>query len=130
MTSPNPQVNVGVDFETSRGFSPMGAGLPTNFLTFDKKQVCGTIAGLYSNPEDEDGARRTNTLSRAVVSLALYAGGFAVTLNTQQYRKLERKVRRYAEIMGAAEYRDTNNLGFARYVLRHAAGRAKTERVI
>lgn len=130
MTQKKPQVNVGVDFSQSRGFGSMGVGLPTNFLTFDRRDVCGTIAALYNNPEDEDGKRRTTTLSRAMVQLALFAGGFNVTLDTQQFRKLERRVRRYASIMEAPQYDGSNNLGFARYVLKHAADRAKTEKTI
>jgi len=65
-----------------------------------------------------------------MTQLALYAGGFGVTLNTQQFRKLERKVSEYAGIMQAPQYSNTNNPGFARYVLRHAAKRAKVEKVI
>lgn len=125
----NPQVNVAVDFEQGRGFGPMGVGLPTTFLTFDRAYVCGTIAALYMNPNDEDGKRRTNKFSRAVAQLALYAGGFGVTLNTQQFRKLERKVGEYLDLMNA-QFPNTNNPGYARYVLRHAVKRAKTESVI
>jgi hypothetical protein len=130
MSKKDPQVSVAVDFEVSRGFGPMGTGLPSNFLTFDRGHVCGTIAALYMNPVDEDGDRRTNKASRAMTQLSLYAGGFAVTLTTQQFRQLERKVREYAGLMQAPNYDGTNNLGFARYVLRHAAIRAKTEKVI
>lgn len=130
MTQKNPQINVAVNFEDGRGFGPMGQGLPTNFLTFDRAYVCGTIAALYNNPVDDDGKRRTNKSSRAMTQLALYAGGFGVTLNTQQFRKLERKVTEYAGIMAAEMYSGTNNQGFARYVLRHAAKRAKAEKVI
>ncbi|MDZ4836306.1 MAG: hypothetical protein SGJ27_21205 [Candidatus Melainabacteria bacterium] len=130
MTKKIPQINVAVNFEEGRGFGPMGAGLPTNFLTFDRGYVCGTIAALYHNPSDDDGTRRTNTSSRALTQLAMYAGGFGVTLDTRQFRKLERKVREYAGIMEAPQYATTNNLAFARYVLRHAAARAKVEKVI
>lgn len=130
MTTKHPQVNVGVDFETGRGFGPMGVGLPKNFMTFDRQMVCGTIAALYNNPLDEDGARRSNSMSRAMTQLALYAGGFAVTLTKQQYRQLERAVRRYALVMQAPQYEGSNNLPFARYVLKHACHRAKDEKVI
>lgn len=126
----NPQINVAVNFEDSRGYGAMGQGLPTNFLTFDRAYVCGTIAALYNNPSDDDGQRRTTKASRAMTQLALYAGGFGVTLTTQQFRKLERKVSDYASTMSAAQFAGTNNLGFARYVLRHAAKRAKVEKVI
>ena len=124
-------VAVEVDFDTGRGFAPnIGAALPKNFLTFERGYVCGTIAGLYNNPNDEDGSRRTNKSSRAMVQLALYAGGFGVGLTKSQFRQLERNVRRYAGVMEAAEYAETNNLAFARYVLRHAANRAKADGVI
>jgi hypothetical protein len=129
-TKNGPQVNVAVDFSTSRGFGPMGVGLPTNFLTFDRQMVCGTIAALYHNPIDDDGERRTTKHSRAMTQLALYAGGFSVTLTKQQFRQLERAVRGYASAMEAPTYITTNNLGFARYVLRHAANRAKVEKLI
>ncbi len=129
-TSKSPQVNVGVDFEQSRGFGPMGSALPKNFLTFDRMNVCGTIAALYNNPNDADGARRTTKESRAVTQLALYAGGFMVSLTKAQFRRLERVVRNYASIMEAPNYEGTNNLSFARYVLRHAENRAKAEKVI
>jgi len=131
MATKNPQVNsVGVDFETGRGFGPMGDGLQANFITFDRQMVCGTIAALYNNPLDSDDARRTNSMSRAMTQLALYAGGFAVKLTKQQYRQLERAVRRYASCMEAPQYDGTNNLAFARYVLTHAKSRAKSEKII
>jgi hypothetical protein len=126
-TKNGPQVAVAVDFNEGRGFGRMGEGLPSNFLTFDRMMVCGTIAALYNNPFDEDGERRTNKQSRAMTQLALYAGGFAVKLNKQQFRRLERTVRTYASVMEAPQYEGANNLGFAKYVLRHAANRAKTE---
>lgn len=124
------QVNAVVDFSEGRGFGAMGAGLPANFLTLEPMMVCGTIAALYHNPSDEDGARRTNKHSRAVVQLALYAGGFAVGLSKQQFRQLERAVRGYAGVMEAPQYATSKNLDFARYVLRHAAKRAKEEGLI
>ena len=126
-----PQNNAGVNFDEGRGYGSMGAGLHRDFLTFDKLQVGATIAALYFNPEDgEDGPRRSNCASRAMVSLALYASGSMVTLNRQQFRGLERRVRRYASEMAAPMYENANNLGFARWVLKHAVKRAKTEKVI
>lgn len=129
MAKKNP-INVGVDFETGRGFSNMGANLPANFLTFDRAYVCGTLAALYNNPIDEDGQRRSNKFSRALTQLALYAGGFGVVLDKQQFRRLERYVREYAGLMQAPHFETWNNLGFARYVLRHAAIRAREDQVI
>lgn len=130
MKTKNPQVSVAVDFESGRGFGNMGEGLPSNFLTFDRAYVCGTLAALYNNPNDEDGKRRTNKFSRALTQLALYAGGFGVKLSKQQFRRLERIVREYAGLMQAPQFETWNNLGFARYVLRHAAVRAKEAQII
>ncbi|MBZ0188945.1 MAG: hypothetical protein K8F91_22060 [Candidatus Obscuribacterales bacterium] len=127
----NANTSVQVDFEQGRGFGRMGLGLPQDFLDSNNPLVvASTIAALYTNPEDEDGARRTNKYSRAMVSLALYAGGCPVSLTKQQYRKLERRVRDYASIMDCHEYEGSNNLSFARYVLRNAKRRAKNESVI
>ena len=124
------QRQVSLDFTTGRGFGPMGAELPANFLTFNAQMVCGTIAAVYNQPFDEDDARRSNTWSRAMVQLALYAGGFMATVDKQQFRQLERRVRRYAGLMEAPNFEGMNNLPFARYVLRHAEIRAKAEEVI
>jgi|AGTN01.2.fsa_nt_gi hypothetical protein len=127
-----PQINVAVDFTKGRAYGPMGVGLHRNFLTFDRLLVGATIAALYHNPEDdgEGGPRLTNTASRAMVQLALYASGCAATLDRQQFRGLERRVRRYASEMASHHFESWNNLSFARWVLKHAVKRAKTEKVI
>lgn len=122
--------DVSVDFTQGRGFGRMGEGLPADFLdTREPLVVTSTIAALYANPEDEDG-RLTNKYSRAMVSLALFAGGCPVTLTKQQYRKLERRVRDYASFMDCEQYEGAYNLSFARYVLRHARRRAQGDGVI
>src|SRR5438094_10103078 len=90
------QINVGVDFAKGRGYGEVGLGLPDNFLKVEKAQVCATIAMLYLHPnvENEEGAK-ANKLAQAMSMLALYAGGSAVTLDKQQFRLLERRVRTY-----------------------------------
>lgn len=128
--------NVGCDFETGRGFAPIGVGLPRNFLSLEKTTVCLSIAALYSNPCDGDldgnsvaGKRTTSEYSRAMAYLAMYAGNSYVTLTTRQFRKLERRVRKYASFMRSDD-KYAQNLAFANYVLRHAVKRAKAEKVI
>lgn len=128
-----PQVNVGVNFDEGRGYGSMGAGLHRNFIAEgDKLLVGATIAALYHNPNDSgaDGKRRTCEVSRAMVQLALYASGCAVTLDRKQFRALERRVRRYASEMDCSHFEHTNNLTMARWVLKHAVARAKAEKVI
>lgn len=128
-----PQINAGVNFDEGRGYGSMGAGLHRNFFASDNKLLVGaTIAALYHNPNDSgaDGTRRTCEVSRAMVQLALYASGSAVTLDRKQFRPLERRVRRYASEMDCAHFEHTNNLTMARWVLKHAVARAKAEKVI
>src|SRR5207248_2018514 len=101
----------------------------------EKAQVCATIAMLYLHPnvggeESETERGKANKLAQAVSMLALYAGGSAVTLEKQQFRLLERRVRTYASYMRAPHYDGTFNGPFAEYVLRHAVKRAKAEKVI
>lgn len=131
-TRKDPQVNAAVDFTKGRGYGPMGVELHRSFLAKDKLLVGATIAALYANPEDDgDGEKRlTNKASRAMVSLALYASGCAVTLDRQQFRRLERRVRRYASEMSSHHFEGWNNLSFAKWVIKHAGNRAKAEKVI
>jgi len=114
-----------VDFAMGRGYGNMGAGLPADFLKRDRLTVCATIAALYN----QHVAERTNEFSRAMVMLALYAGGVSVTLTHEQFVGLRRTVREYLCVMRAEHFDGTNNRDFATYVLQHAGQRAATEKV-
>lgn len=127
MTNQTPQEMAGVQ----RGFSPMGEELPSNLLTYPPVRVCQTIAAIYSGTADGGNDRRTkNDFSEAMVALAHFAGGSMVMPDKAHYRALERRVRTYARIMERPQFKDTRNLSFARYLLRHAARRAVQQRVV
>lgn len=120
------QINVSVDFTRSRGFDDMGRGLHPSILTGEPTKVCATIAALYMNPDPT----LTTKYSQAVAFLALYASGAHICLDRQQFRRLEKVVREYRDIMGAPQYEHSLNRSFANYVLKRAVRRAKEHKTI
>lgn len=110
-----------LDLTTSRGFGDMSAGLPEDFLAGNPAEVAATIALRYYHPVEA----LTTPESRAMVALAWYAtGAERVVLSKQEFRRLERAVKRYASI---ASGHNAGNEQLARFVVRQAVARAKDE---
>lgn len=121
-----PQINISVDWDADLGFAPMGVGLPRDFLDGDPAHVCLTIIMMVLQPQPE----RVNRYPQALAILAGYAGSGAVTLTTQQFRRLERGVLKYMDVVGGERYFNTRNWDFAHYVHERAVARARRERLI
>ena len=121
-----PQVNIAVDWESDLGFAPMGIGLSRDFLEGDPAHVCLTIIMMVLQPQPE----RANRYPQALALLAGYAGNAAVTLTTQQFRRLERRVLKYMDVVGGERYFNTRNWDFAHYVHERAVARARREKLI
>lgn len=114
-----------LDFTQPPGFTEF-TGLDPDFLTQNRLLVCATIAIMYSNP----GEGASNAVSASVAVMALYAGGAQVKLNTQQFRALERRVKRYIVMMRERFGQQSMNFAMARFVLNHGVERAKAENII
>jgi hypothetical protein len=121
-----PQINIATDFDGQPGFDPMGVGLPSDFLQGEPTHVCATIAMMALQAH----AERVQRQPQALVTLALYAAGVAVTLTTRQFRGIERRVLRYMDVVGDVQYHGTQNWNFAHYVHERAVERAKREKLI
>lgn len=121
-----PQINIAADFDGLPGFDPMGVGLPANFLEGEPTHVCATIAMMALQPH----AERVQSQPQALVALALYAAGVAVTLTTRQFRRIEKRVLRYMDTVGDVRYHGTRNWDFADFVRQRAVERAKREKLI
>jgi hypothetical protein len=116
-----------LDFESGRGFGPVGADLPDAFLRLDRACVLSTIALMFTHPSP----MRVNKPCQAVTMMALYGAGAVVDLSKQQYRRLETAVREYESYMRApAPHDQPRNESFARFARRAAESRAKSEGVI
>ncbi len=126
MSTNRPQINIGADFDGQPGFDPMGVGLPSDFLEGEPTHVCASIAMMVVQPH----AERVQPQPQALVTLALYAAGAAVTLTTRQFRGIERRVLRYMDVVGDIKYHGTRNWEFAHYVQQRAVERAKREKLI
>lgn len=123
-----PQINITTDWDETPGWMPMGVGLPDNFLEGEPATVLSTIAMLCMQPRP----KQVEPHPQALATLALYASGCAVTLSTQQFRKLERTVLQYMDVVGGEDARfiNTKNWDYASYVRDRAVERAKRERII
>jgi len=116
-----------LDFESGRGFGPVGTDLPEAFLDWGRACVLNTIALLFTHPNP----MRVNKPCQAVAVLALYGAGALVDLTKQQYRRLETVVREYESYMRApAPHDQPGNESFARFARRAAERRAKSEGII
>ena len=122
-----PQINIATDFTETPGWMPMGEGLASNFLEGEPTHVLATIAMLCMQPNP----KQVEPHPQAIATLALYATGCAVTLTTQQFRKLERTVNQYLDHVGDENrFMGTKNWDYVNYVRDHAVARAKREQLI
>ena len=113
-----------LDFDMGRGFGPLGAGLPADFLSVtDPVTALTTIAAVFSHPDPT----RVNTYTQAVAMLALYGAGARVTLTGAQYGELDEVVEQYESIMKAPKHGHPGNEAMAHFVRLHAAKRANLE---
>ena len=94
-----PQINITTDWDETPGWMPMGVGLPDNFLEGEPATVLSTIAMLCMQPRP----KQVEPHPQALATLALYASGCTVTLSTQQFRKLERTVLQYMDVVGGED---------------------------
>ncbi len=126
MTIPYRAAEATAPTSSACGFTPMGEELPPNFLTFEPRKVCLTIADLFRGSDSQ----QSNKISQAMVALAHFAAGSMIPYRTAEYRALERKGRAYARVMNRPQYRGMKNLAMARYVLRRARERARQDGLI
>lgn len=124
LTNGRLELSGSLDLSTGRGFGNMSEGLPENFLDGNVADVCGTIAVRYWHPF----VALSNKWSVAVSELAFYAtGAEPCKLTKPAFRRLERVVRDYKSRM--TNFND-GNANLARFVLKHAVKRAKSENLI
>lgn len=122
-----PQINITTDWDGTPGWEAMGVGLADTFLEGEPTMVLTTIAMLCMQPRPKG----VEPHPQALATLALYASGCAVTLSTQQFRKLERTVLQYMDVVGGEDrFINTKNWDYASYVRDRAVERAKREKVI
>jgi len=119
-----PQINIAANFAEG-GWAQLGAGLD-DLLQGHPTKVCSTIAMLFMQLEPDDVDRYT----QAVVALALYASGVRVTMETREFRRLERRVLHYMLKVGGWKYHKARNHDYARYIWKRAVKRAKREKLI
>lgn len=121
------QVNIETDWDKTPGWEPMGVDLSDRFLEGEPVHVLATIAMLCMQPKPA----AVEPHPQALATLALYAAGSAVTLTTRQFRKLERIVLQYMDVVGGENrFIGTRNWEYASYVRDRAVERAKREMVI
>ncbi|MBK9141626.1 MAG: hypothetical protein IPM23_03955 [Candidatus Melainabacteria bacterium] len=121
------QINITTDWEGTPGWEPMGVGLPDSFLEGEPSHVLATIAMLCMQPRPKE----VEPHPQALATLALYASGCAVTLSTRQFRRLERAVLQYMDVVGGEDrFIGTRNWDFASYVRNKAVERAQREKII
>ncbi len=111
-----------LDFTTLPGFSEF-VGMDADLLTRTRPVACLTIAMMFTSPCGGE----ANTMIASIVMMALYAGGANALLTAQQFRQLERRVKRYITLVHGRLGPESSNLAMARYVLRHGVTRAKHE---
>ena len=135
-TDPAP-VGATVDWDGEVGWEPMGEALPEQFLDlvgglpalieWFPSLFHTTVALMFMQPDP----KKVEPLTQGVATLAIYASGCAVTLSTQQFRKLERAAKLYIRhIEGQERFNGTKNGAYASRVRDAAFERAKREMLI
>ncbi len=114
-----------LDFTQPPGFSEF-TGMDADFLTQSRPLVCDTIAMMFTNPCED----APNGMSASIVLMALYAGGANACLTKKQFRYLERRIKRYIELMQQRFGSQSMNFAMARYVLSNGIRRAKYDGII
>jgi hypothetical protein len=117
-----------LDLNTSRGYGQTDNGIdPADLKDNDPDKVrecCVHIWAAFFQPFEA----YTTPGSRAICTLALYASGHEkAVLDKAEFRRSEKKLRRYASEMSA---HNPHNESIAAYVLKHAKRRALRQDLI
>ncbi len=115
------------DFANGRGFGVMDEGLSEDF---DRTQPADvrllTTAGMFAHITQQ----LTNESSQAIVFLSLYAANAHVQLTKEQFRLLERRVRKYLRNLDQELPGHKSNGDRAHFVLVTARDRARRENTV
>ena len=122
-----PQTKINLDFDETPGWMPMGEDLPADFLDGNPAMVLATIAMMCMQPSPKD----VEPHPQAIATLALFAIDCHATLTTLQFRRLEKTVDQYLDVVNREErFETTRNGELVKFVRDKAVERAQVEGLI